>query len=257
VTHWCPGRREARDSWPRSRVRAGQKGSLGAACRNRTDDLLYESTRPAPHISTAALSPAETRLAKDATTASARRQLQPDCTPRTRRCSTSTFRQISLVPAPADAARPAPSTSASRTTADGPTPSPSEVASPGTASASAHKTRHQPHHRPAIRHRSTNYHRRLPTDPGPDHRPPRRTPGPLPTSHPHRHLERRRHPHRPRQSVRKGHRLEPASRDTRRPIPEAAATMHVKAPRTANPGRLALDGLVHSASKRWARGASR
>ncbi len=48
---------------------------LGAACRNRTDDLLYEITRRAPHASTTALSPAETRLTKDCTTASGLQQL--------------------------------------------------------------------------------------------------------------------------------------------------------------------------------------
>ncbi|MCW2761594.1 MAG: Methyltransferase type 11 [Marmoricola sp.] len=65
----------------KARLRIRRSGrDLGAACRNRTDNLLYEVTRRAPHASTAALSPAETRLTRDTTTVSALHQQPPNCT---------------------------------------------------------------------------------------------------------------------------------------------------------------------------------
>ena len=60
-----------------TRSNTGSRSRLSESNRRPSH---YEVTHRAPHASTAALSPAETRLTREATTPSGLQQLQPNCT---------------------------------------------------------------------------------------------------------------------------------------------------------------------------------
>ena len=93
----------------KARVYAGQGGCLGAACRNRTDDLLTSDLvrHHAPPQQPSYLQ--KTRLERDTTTVSTLQQLQPNCTalhPRRtwscRSCGCSATRPAAASPIPYD-----------------------------------------------------------------------------------------------------------------------------------------------------------